>query len=177
MILVRTDLAVEVLERAVGHYSNAVSRVPTLRRARSSSRAAGPRSTCPCWRIPAIRFFNTHLESFDALARAGQAQELMALPAMNTNKAEILVGDLNSDPAAASPDSRAYNAIAAAGFKETGNTANTCCHNELLTNSTATFTERIDHILTRPGLDGFVNAHVIGNDPSLRVELGGTPAA
>ena len=129
--------------------------------------------------IPGIRFVNTHLESFSAAARFGQAAELLQTPALNTNKAVVLVGDLNSDPAAgdatlppagAPDDGDAYRVITTAGqFKETGNTANTCCHNELLTNPTANFTERIDHILTRPGLNGFVNAHVIGNDPSLRV--------
>jgi endonuclease/exonuclease/phosphatase family metal-dependent hydrolase len=130
--------------------------------------------------IPAIRFVNTHLESFSAAARFGQAAELLATPALNTNKAVILVGDLNSDPAAgdatlppagAPDDGDAFRLIASAGhFSEAGNnTANTCCNQEDLLNPTATFTQRIDHILTRPNLGGFVSAHVIGNDASQKV--------
>jgi endonuclease/exonuclease/phosphatase family metal-dependent hydrolase len=175
VILARTDISPLLFKTSnpqSGNYSNAVS-VTFPNPANPTSPIVVKRGwtsiDVSILGIPAIRFFNTHLESFSAAARAGQAAELMALPAMNTNKAEILVGDLNSDPAAASPDSDAYNIVAGAGFSETGNTANTCCHNELLTNPTANFTERIDHILTRPGLNGFVNAHVIGNDPSLRV--------
>ena len=105
--------------------------------------------------IPGIRFVNTHLESFSAAAHFGQAAELLQTPALNTNKAVVLVGDLNSDPAAgdatlppagAPDDGDAYRVITTAGqFKETGDTANTCCRDELLTNPTANFTERIDH--------------------------------
>jgi hypothetical protein len=120
--------------------------------------------------IPAIRFFNTHLEAFSAAARTGQAAELLATPAMNTKKLVILAGDLNSDPAESSPDSDAYNLITGPGrFRETGNTDDTCCHAELLTNPTENFTQRIDHILTRPGLGGLVDAHVIGDDANKRV--------
>ena len=182
VILARTDIPSILFKTSnpqSGNYSNAVSvQFPTplgtivVKRGWTSIDVS-------VLGIPAIRFVNTHLESFSAAARFGQAAELLQTPALNTNKAVILVGDLNSDPAAgdatlppagAPDDGDAYRVITTAGqFKETGNTANTCCHNELLTNPTAVFTERIDHILTRPGLNGFVNAHVIGNNPSLRV--------
>ena len=116
------------------------------------------------------RFVNTHLEAFHPLIRQAQAAELVTGTATATTKPVILVGDLNSGPAPADP--AAYNIVASAGFADTGNTANTCCHDENLLNEVAAFTERIDHVLTRPGFGRFVTAKVIGDDPDNRALSG-----
>ena len=114
-------------------------------------------------RKPALRFVNTHLEAFSDAVRTAQANELVAGP-LQTTKPVILVGDLNSDPVA-SPN--AYNAFTAAGFGDSGNTSPTCCwSDDLLSGS---FSSRIDHILTRPGIAGALSTTVVGNDPANRV--------
>lgn len=185
VILARTDIPKILFKTSnpqSGNYSNAVS-VQFPNPANPSSPIVVKRGwtsiDVSILGIPAIRFFNTHLEAFSAAARFGQAAELLGLPAMNTNKGVILVGDLNSDPAdgdatlppaGAPDDGDSYRLIRTAGqFSETGNTADTCCHADDLLNPAANFTSRIDHILTRPGLNGFVSANVIGNDATKRV--------
>lgn len=119
---------------------------------------------------PVARFANTHLEAFNDLIKQAQAAELVATPAVATSLPVILVGDLNSDPAGAEPG--AYNIVTGAGLADTGNTQNTCCHAANLLNPVAAFTERIDHILTRPNVSWLVNTHVIGTDPAKRVPSG-----
>jgi endonuclease/exonuclease/phosphatase family metal-dependent hydrolase len=111
-------------------------------------------------RKPLIRFVNTHLEAFHDGIRTAQAAEL-AGGALNTNKAVILVGELNSDPVA-SPN--AYSVFMGAGFGDTGNTSPTCCYSDDLLSGS--FSSRIDHILTRPGLT--LSTTVVGTDPANR---------
>lgn len=117
--------------------------------------------------MPAIRFVDTHLEALNDAVRQGQAQELVQSPALTSNLAVVLAGDLNSDPAGAAPG--AYNIITAAGLADTGNTQNTCCHDANLLNPSAAFTERIDHVLIRPGIFArILRTNVVGNDPANR---------
>ena len=100
-----------------------------------------------------FRFINTHLDSTVPAIRVAQANELAAGPA-NTPLPVVLVGDLNSAPGEAGPS--AYAALLAAGFKDTWTQANpsspglTCCNAQNLLNSSPSFTQRIDHVLTRP---------------------------
>jgi endonuclease/exonuclease/phosphatase family metal-dependent hydrolase len=127
-------------------------------------------------RKPAVRFVNTHLESFNTFVRQGQAAELVGAGGpLTTSIPAILVGDLNSDAniaPSADPtisDNGAFNIVAGAGFVDTPNTQNTCCYSaDLLSGS---FTERIDHIMSRPGLSG-ITTTVVGTDPSNRTPSG-----
>ena len=68
-----------------------------------------------------FQFVNTHLESFLAGARTTQAKELIAEEGpLSEDLPIVLVGDLNSDPASAAPDSDAYNAIVGTETPEDG---------------------------------------------------------
>ncbi len=117
-----------------------------------------------------FRFINTHLEAFEPNIRAAQADELIAGPA-DTALDVVLVGDLNSDPAAAFPESLAINNLLGAGFADTWAQRNptdpglTCCYGEMLLDPDASgFTQRIDHVLTLPATK-VSKAEVVGTDP------------
>ena len=112
-------------------------------------------------RKPALRFVNTHLEAFHDGIRTLQAQELVAGP-LDTSKAVILTGDLNSGPGS---NPNAYNVVLGAGFGDTGNTSPTCCYSDDLLSGS--FSTRIDHVLTRPGLT--LSTTVVGDEPGNRV--------
>jgi endonuclease/exonuclease/phosphatase (EEP) superfamily protein YafD len=121
-----------------------------------------------------FRFVDTHLEQFSAAVRNIQASELNSPTGpLNFGKPVILVGDLNSDPAGASPD--AYNTFTGNGFKDRGAGVNTCCHDDLLLDDSNLFEERIDHILTKPGLQK-LNAVLTGDDPALQTPFGLWPS-
>jgi endonuclease/exonuclease/phosphatase family metal-dependent hydrolase len=109
-----------------------------------------------------VAFYNTHLEAFSPAAAAGQAIELRTILDADSlaTTAQVLVGDLNSDPADASPDSDAYNVFLGAGFDDLVATvtsvADTCCLGgpggpfpHVLTNPDPSLESRIDHILFR----------------------------
>jgi len=140
---------------------------------------------------PVARFVNTHLESFATGYRQLQAAELVGAfgtgPLLTSTPA-ILVGDLNSDPSIApfvpftgdltsgASDAGAYNIITGAGFVGSGNTTNTFGHDaDLLDDPSNVFTERIDHVLTRPSF-GVLTNKVVGNDPSNRTPGGLWPS-
>ena len=104
---------------------------------------------------------NTHLEANDnGTIREDQASELAAGPAAQPKT--VIVGDLNSDPASADPQSPpAFNNLLAAGFTDIGPQGSTSGHagsrayatagetGALLNDSSNTATEsRIDHVLT-----------------------------
>lgn len=122
-----------------------------------------------------FRFVNTHLESFFAGTRTAQATELMGVSgAVDTSLPVILLGDLNSDPAAAPADAAAYNLIVGSenpgdgGFADRGVESNTCCFGESITDPPpADFSSRIDHVLSR-GPVTELSSRLIGVDPSLR---------
>jgi hypothetical protein len=125
-----------------------------------------------------FRFVNTHLESFFSGTRTAQATELMgASGAVSTSKPVILLGDLNSDPAAAPADAAAYNLIVGnenpgdGGFADRGIEDNTCCFGELITDDAPDFGSRIDHVLSR-GPVSELSSRLIGVDPSLRTDTG-----
>lgn len=124
-----------------------------------------------------FRFVNTHLESFHPGFRAAQAGELVA-PAGPIGSAPgkvVLVGDINSDPAAAFPDNLAFGALLSAGMIDTwpaenpGDPGNTCCFTELVDDPSPVglFTQRIDHVMTRGGVD-VTHSELIGLDPNNR---------
>jgi endonuclease/exonuclease/phosphatase family metal-dependent hydrolase len=128
-----------------------------------------------------FRFINTHLEAYGSpTIREAQAKELIAGP-LNTNKQVILVGDVNSglqerhatggyqfQPG----DPLAFQALAAAGFKDNGAVKlngpypQTCCYSDLF-DETEVFDHTVDHVLTNPGLKT-KKAFVTGNDVSQR---------
>jgi len=111
-----------------------------------------------------FHFVNTHLEAFQPLIRAAQAQELVAPGGPATSDLPVvLVGDLNSDDdTVEGADQLAYQALLAAGFVErsTDNPLGCCLESALLAEgaggSVADFTHQVDHVMT--------------NDPSITLE-------
>lgn len=103
-----------------------------------------------------FHFVNTHLEAFQPLVRAAQAQELVAPGGPATsNLPVVLVGDLNSDDdTVEGADRLAYQALLAAGFVErsTDNPLGCCLNSALLAEgaggSVADFDHQVDHVMT-----------------------------
>lgn len=138
------------------------------------------------------RFVNTHLEVsgnpaanfFQSVQAYELTQILNSLPYILGDKILVVVGDLNSDPAAG-PESicllppdfdtlglcpTPYALMAGNGYIDTWNVRNgapdpgyTCCQQDLLMNPVSWLDERIDHVWVRPPLAGpvgpkFLNA-------------------
>jgi hypothetical protein len=111
-----------------------------------------------------FHFVNTHLEAFQPLIRAAQAQELVAPGGPATSDLPVvLVGDLNSDDDTVSgPDQLAYQALLAAGFVErsTNDPLGCCLESPLLAEdaggSVSDFDHQVDHVMT--------------NEPSITLE-------
>jgi endonuclease/exonuclease/phosphatase family metal-dependent hydrolase len=134
-----------------------------------------------------FRFVNTHLEAFSAFFRNAQASELVVSGVMDHPKQTILVGDLNSDPDDPSvqgppfspvptANAAAYGQFTGDGFVDVGVTVNTCCHADSLLNPPpASFSSRIDHILSRPGLQR-LGGSLTGDDASERTPTGLWPS-
>lgn len=126
-----------------------------------------------------FRFINTHLEPASAFHRFAQTSELLSGPA-NTLLPVVLVGDLNSDPGESGPF-LAYANLIGAGFMDTWVQANpsnpgfTCCNAEDLLNPTPTLDIRVDHVLTRPGVDIFQSV-IVGTDQDNRTPSGLWPS-
>lgn len=108
-----------------------------------------------------FHFVNTHLEAFQPLIRAAQAQELVAPGGPATSSLPVvLVGDLNSDDDTVSgADQLAYQALLAAGFVErsTNNPLGCCLNSALLAEgaggSASDFDHQVDHVMTNePGI-------------------------
>jgi len=124
-----------------------------------------------------FRFVNTHLEAFVAATRTAQAGELIGSSgAVDTGLPVILLGDLNSDPAAAPGDAAAYDLIVGnddpgdGGFTDRGVEVNTCCFGASITDPPpADFGSRIDHVLSR-GRVHELASQLIGADPALRTD-------
>lgn len=140
---------------------------------------------------PVARFVNTHLESAASGIRQLQAAELVGAfgsGPLLTSMPAILVGDLNSDPDIpfggnpASPvsDGAAYGIVTGAGFVGSGNTTKTFGHDSDLldppSDDATQFTERIDHILTRPSSYGILSNWTVGRDPANRTPGGLWPS-
>jgi endonuclease/exonuclease/phosphatase family metal-dependent hydrolase len=132
-----------------------------------------------------FRFVTTHLEPFDPFVRAAQATELVASggPAAAGHDPVVLVGDLNSDPADASPHSAAFGVLAAAGFADTWVQVNgsapgfTHGFGELLDDhDTSGFNTRIDHVLTHGAAGPAWSAKVTGLDADNRTPAGLWPS-
>ena len=107
------------------------------------------------------RFVSTHLEVQD-LPRVGnqvqvaQANELLNVVLSGETLPTILVGDFNSDVASGDPDLTAsYDMITADGFQDAwlqpaqSSSGLTCCQNDLLSNPSSSFSQRVDFIFTR----------------------------
>ena len=132
-----------------------------------------------------FRFVSTHLEPFDASVRAAQANELVATggPVGGSGLPVVLVGDMNSDPAAPAPDGSAFDALVDAGLADTWTQANgsapgaTHGFGELLDDpDTSGFTTRIDHVLTRGAKRPATSALVTGLDGDNRTPTGLWPS-
>jgi endonuclease/exonuclease/phosphatase family metal-dependent hydrolase len=103
-----------------------------------------------------FHFVNTHLEAFQPLIRAAQAQELVAPGGPATSDLPVvLVGDLNSDDdTVEGADQLAYQALLAAGFVErsTNDPLGCCLNSPLLAEdaggSVADFNHQVDHVMT-----------------------------
>ena len=103
-----------------------------------------------------FHFVNTHLEAFQPLIRAAQAQELVAPGGPATSDLPVvLVGDLNSDDdTVTGADRLAYQALLAAGFVErsTDDPLGCCLNSPLLEvgkgGSVSDFDHQVDHVMT-----------------------------
>ncbi len=117
-----------------------------------------------------FRFVNTHLEAFGDEIRLAQAQQLTREAFGSRSRPAILVGDLNSDPSAGDPDSQAFAAIRAAGFRSVfPREIPTSGFNELVNDPSASVLERtIDHIMVRPRLKR-IRADVVGDTTAEKV--------
>ena len=104
-----------------------------------------------------FRFVNTHLEVEGGpagLVQTAQGNELLAGP-LNTPLQTVLVCDCNS--AADGSNTPTYANLIAGGMQDAwtavnSSTGDTCCQNELLTNSASQLDERIDLVLMRNGV-------------------------
>jgi hypothetical protein len=103
-----------------------------------------------------FHFVNTHLEAFQPLVRAAQAEELVAPGGPATSDLPVvLVGDLNSDDDTVSGDDQlAYGVLLAAGFVErsTNDPLSCCIDSPLLAvgkgGSISDFDHQVDHVMT-----------------------------
>lgn len=137
-----------------------------------------------------FRFINTHLEAFDAcnfdptepcLLRLAQTFEILAGPAATQELPVILAGDLNSGPHDGFPADSWDLLTGSFEFVDAWETANsgdpgfTCCQVEDLLNGSSLLSERIDHILTSPGV-AVNKAKIVGNDQDNRTLFGLWPS-
>jgi endonuclease/exonuclease/phosphatase family metal-dependent hydrolase len=132
-----------------------------------------------------FRFVSTHLEPNNPLVRAQQAAEIVAPggPAAATEDPVVLVGDLNSDPAAPAPQGAAFDVLEGAGFADTWAQVNgsapglTHGFGELLDDPDASgFSRRIDHVLTHGVAAPASRAKLTGLDPDNRTPAGLWPS-
>lgn len=132
-----------------------------------------------------FRFVNTHLESFHPGFRAQQAGELVAPsgPVGSAPGKVVLVGDMNSDPAQASPDNIAFNVLLSGGLIDTwpaanpGNPGNTFGFGELVNDPSPAglFNQRIDHVMTKGDIK-VQRSRLIGLSPFNRTASGLWPS-
>jgi endonuclease/exonuclease/phosphatase family metal-dependent hydrolase len=113
-----------------------------------------------------FRFLAPHAEAYSADVAGQQFAELLAGPAKSKKLPTIIAGDFNSDPADASAEG--YNNVIAAGFKDTGKRAATCCQDENLLNPVSKLDQWIDHIVVRPKAK-VLWSKIVGNRASDRI--------
>jgi endonuclease/exonuclease/phosphatase family metal-dependent hydrolase len=113
---------------------------------------------------------DTHLEAFNADARAAQGQQLLAGIAP-TQVPIALLGDFNSGPGG---NTAVYDAFRSGGFEDAWTQARgtdpglTCCHKDDLRDPDAALRSRIDLVLVKNGLRA-TKAEVLGEAPGDRV--------
>ncbi len=174
VVLARTDLprrVFRVAEARGGNFAAAIT-LPGLRFTRGWASV-----DVEVLRHRALRFVTTHLEPASEPVKLAQAAELVAGP-LATRLPVVLTGDLNSDPRGTPglPPPGAYDIVVAAGLRDTGNTANTCCHASDLLNPLPTLVSRIDFVLTRPSVPpGLLSSRLVGADPANRAPSAAGP--
>ena len=119
-----------------------------------------------------VRFISTHLEDDVEFIQTFQARELLAWPA-DFDGPVVIMGDLNSDPAAGHAPAP-YHVLTAAGFEDSwlalhpGDPGPTWGHAPLLDNEEPELSLRIDHIMTRGGIAA-TSAEIIGDEAADRI--------
>lgn len=191
VILVRTDLPsalVSFTNPQSGNYTNYISLPTGTSYGNIDFKRGWASIDVKLLGHPIARFVDTHLESAATGVRFQQASELVGPtgPVANPAFPAIIAGDLNSDPSipfggdptSGASDGLAFSAIAGAGFVDSGNTANTFGHNADLNDFPSnTFTERIDHVMFRPGgFTSYLTNKVVGTDPANRTPGGLWPS-
>lgn len=106
-----------------------------------------------------------HAEAYSDDIATNQFKELLKRAAKSKKVATIIAGDFNSDPTAPGAKAGGYNAVKAAGFKDTSPRVNTCCQNETVNNNPSTLSQWIDHIVVRPKAKVLKHS-VVGNQLS-----------
>ncbi|MBM3667616.1 MAG: hypothetical protein FJW90_09105 [Actinobacteria bacterium] len=125
-----------------------------------------------------FHFVNTHFEAFDdetqvPSIRRKQADELVGPGGPAQSKLPvILLGDLNSnDPGVQPGDAQAFQAVAAAGFRnrDASSPLSCCLNSSLITagggGSVADFDHKVDHILTDTKAIKRLKSSVVGLQP------------
>jgi endonuclease/exonuclease/phosphatase family metal-dependent hydrolase len=97
-----------------------------------------------------FRFIDPHAEAYSDDIATKQFKELLKTGAKSKKLTTIIAGDFNSDPTAAGAKAGGYNAVIAAGFKDTSGRQNTCCQDETVNNPVSKLSQWIDHIVVRP---------------------------
>lgn len=115
-----------------------------------------------------FRFLDPHAEAYSAELAGKQFAELTKTAAKSRKRPTIMAGDFNSDPAAPNGGAAGYENVLAAGFKDTGKRAATCCQEENLLNAASELDQWIDHIVVRPKAK-VLRSYVVGADPALKV--------
>lgn len=128
-----------------------------------------------------VKFFNSHLEVDGGAAgvvQEAQGNEAIAGPLVSHGQALIAVGDYNSD--ANGTTTATYANLTGSGLDDAwsdthpGDLGLTCCHDELLDNTTASFGTRIDLVLHR-GPVRAQSADIVGEAPGDRFLPPGFP--
>lgn len=99
-----------------------------------------------------FRFLTPHAEAYSNDISTQQFKELIRSRAARSKKIPtIIAGDFNSDPRSEDADAGGYEAVIAAGYRNTApEPHNTCCQAETLDNEVSTLRTWIDHIVVRP---------------------------
>jgi endonuclease/exonuclease/phosphatase family metal-dependent hydrolase len=174
VLLARTDLGTNDLKLSNPQAGNFAAFVPLG----SSRLLRGWVAVDVKIRGKSFRLISTHLEAISAAAQVAQGNEILSGPAA-TPLPVVLVCDCNSP--ADGTGSATYGNLIAAGFDDAwdvafpGNPGLTCCHDELLLEPVASFTDRIDLVLFRGDFE-VTGADLVGENPADRTPSGLWPS-
>jgi endonuclease/exonuclease/phosphatase family metal-dependent hydrolase len=165
LIIARNGAGVKTSNATSGHYSDGSTlKLPIFNGNSSVAFTRGWTAVDVNVRGKKFHLVNTHLESENnGTIREDQAAELVASGGPASVNPTVLIGDLNSDPNSANPESPpAFLRLAAAGFRSLTGATLTSGHGELLNDlGNLLDNSRIDHILTNSPAITFTTSAVL----------------